>query len=100
MLQPKKYVNQSVPKRDAKALTTGQPVYTDDLAPDNCLIVKLLRSPHASAKITSIDTPRAFFAENNFYTTAVNRMTRGYYDGVVTVPELAELCRKNGEAHS
>ena len=51
-------------------------------------------------EITSIDTPRAFFAENNFYTTAVNRMTRGYYDGVVTVPELAELCRKNGEAHS
>ena len=49
-------------------------------------------------EITSVDTPAAFFAENSFYTTAVNRMIRGYYEGVVTVPALAELCRENGEA--
>ena len=41
------YVNQSVQKKDAKALVTGQPVYTDDIAPADCLIVKVLRSPHA-----------------------------------------------------
>ena len=32
-------------KRDAKALVTGKPVYTDDLAMKDCLIVKVLRSP-------------------------------------------------------
>jgi len=32
-------------KKDAKALVTGKPVYTNDLAPKDCLIVKLLRSP-------------------------------------------------------
>ena len=51
-----KYVNQPVRKKDAMQLVTGQPVYTDDIAPDNCLVVKLLRSPHANARIESIRT--------------------------------------------
>lgn len=49
-------VGKGVIKKDAMALVTGQPVYCDDLAPKDCLIVKLLRSPHACAKIRSIDT--------------------------------------------
>lgn len=49
-------VGKGVVKKDAMALVTGQPVYCDDLAPKDCLIVKLLRSPHAYAKIRSIDT--------------------------------------------
>lgn len=49
-------VGKSVIKKDAMALVTGQPVYCDDLAPKDCLIVKLLRSPHAYAKIKSINT--------------------------------------------
>ena len=49
-------VGKGVIKKDAVALVTGQPVYCDDLAPKDCLIVKLLRSPHAYAKIKSIDT--------------------------------------------
>lgn len=35
---------------------TGKPVYTNDLAPKDCLIVKLLRSPHANAMIQEIKT--------------------------------------------
>jgi len=54
-----KYVNTSVPKKDSMALVTGQPVYTDDLAPKDCLIVKLLRSPHAHALIEEIHTEAA-----------------------------------------
>ncbi len=54
-----KQVNQSVPKKDAMALLMGKPVYTQDLAPAGCLVVKLLRSPHAHAKIKSIDAKRA-----------------------------------------
>ena len=39
------YVNKPVRKKDAMALVTGQPVYTDDLAPKDCLVVKVLRTP-------------------------------------------------------
>lgn len=49
-------VNQPVRKKDAMQLLTGKPVYTDDLAPEDCLIVKLLRSPHANAIIKNIQT--------------------------------------------
>ena len=54
-----KYVNAPVRKKDAMALVTGQPVYTDDLAPADCLIVKVLRSPHAHALIREIRTDAA-----------------------------------------
>ena len=36
-------VNQPIRKKDYRALVTGQPVYTEDLAPRDCLVVKLLR---------------------------------------------------------
>ena len=51
-----KTVNQPVMKKDAMALVTGKPVFMDDKVPDDCLIVKVLRSPHANAEITSIET--------------------------------------------
>lgn len=52
-----KVVNQPVMKKDAMALVTGKPVFTDDKAPKDCLIVKLLRSPYANAMIKSINIP-------------------------------------------
>ncbi|MGN0144081.1 MAG: xanthine dehydrogenase family protein molybdopterin-binding subunit [Clostridium sp.] len=51
-----KFVNKGIRKKDSMALVTGKPVYTDDLAPSNCLIVKVLRSPHAHALIEEINT--------------------------------------------
>ena len=54
-----KYVNKPVPKTDAMSLLTGKPVYTDDLAPSDCLIVKILRSPHANAWVEEIKTEAA-----------------------------------------
>ncbi len=45
--------------------------------------------------IVSEGVPRAFFAENSFYTTAIGRMTKGYYDNAVTLDDAAELCRLN-----
>ena len=47
-------------------------------------------------EITSIAPPRLFFSENSFYTTAVSRITRGHYDGAVTVEDAVALCRANG----
>jgi len=49
-------VNQKIPKVDGVGLVLGKPAYTDDLAPRDSLIVKLLRSPYAHATIESIDT--------------------------------------------
>ena len=46
-----RFVNKGIVKKDAKALLSGRPVYTDDIAPSDCLVVKLLRSPHAHAWI-------------------------------------------------
>ena len=48
-------VGKRVRKKDAMALVTGQPVYTDDLAPKECLIVKVLRSPHANAIVEEVN---------------------------------------------
>ena len=52
-------VKQQRAKIDGKGLVTGRPAYTDDLAPAGALIIKALRSPHAFAKITKIDTSKA-----------------------------------------
>ena len=54
-----KTVNQSMRKKDAMQLVTGQPVYMDDVIPQDCLIVKLLRSPHANAIVSKILIPPA-----------------------------------------
>ena len=48
-------VGQPIRKKDAMQLVTGKPVYMDDLAPKDCLIVKILRSPHANALIEDIN---------------------------------------------
>lgn len=46
-------------EKDAMALVTGKPVYMDDVAPKDCLVVKVLRSPHAHALIKEIRTDLA-----------------------------------------
>ena len=43
-----KIVNRPVVKKDAAALVTGKAVFTNDLAPSDCLIVKVVRSPYES----------------------------------------------------
>ena len=52
-------VSRSVIKKDAKAIVTGRPIYTEDMAPGDCLIVKVLRSPYAHAYVKEIDTEKA-----------------------------------------
>lgn len=52
-----KIVNKGMKKIDSIGLITGKPFYTDDLvANQEYLIVKLLRSPHAYARIKNINT--------------------------------------------
>ena len=51
-------------------------------------------------RIVSVGTPNEFFSRNNFYTTAISRMTRGYFDNAVTIDDAVELCRINGRKES
>src|SRR5438093_10200420 len=52
-------VGQPLPKIDAWGKVTGDTRYADDLVLPRLAFGKLLRSPHAHARITRIDTTRA-----------------------------------------
>src|SRR5881397_4234496 len=52
-------VGQPLPKIDAWGKVTGDTRYADDLVLPRLAFGKLLRSPHAHARITQIDTTRA-----------------------------------------
>ncbi len=52
-------VNQRIPKVDAEAMVAGRPVYTEDIAPADGLVVKVLRSQHAHARVLALDKSRA-----------------------------------------
>jgi len=51
-----KSVGKGVRKKDAMQLLLGKPAYVEDVTPADCLVVKVLRSPHANANILSINT--------------------------------------------
>ena len=85
-----KTVNQSKRKKDAMQLVTGQPVYMDDVIPQDCLIVKLLRSPHANAIVQEIDTSRALLVpgiEAIYTWKDVDQQGRRYTQAGQTYPE-------------
>ena len=48
-------------------------------------------------QILTTDTPRRFFGQNSFYTTAANRMSRCVFQNAVTASDVTELFRKNLE---
>ncbi len=54
-----KQVNHSVTKIDAMQLALGRDSYVADFVPNDALIVKMLWSPHAHARILSVDVSAA-----------------------------------------
>ena len=85
-----KTVNQPMRKKDAMQLVTGQPVYMDDVIPQDCLIIKLLRSPHANAIVQEIDTSRALLVpgiEAIYTWKDVDQQGRRYTQAGQTYPE-------------
>ena len=48
-------------------------------------------------EITSLDVPEEFFCNNNYYTTAANRISRKAFDNTITCEEVIALCRQNGK---
>lgn len=79
-------VNKKIPKVDGVGLVLGKPAFTDDLAPRDSLIVKLLRSPHAHAEILDIDTEiaeslpeiKCVFTYKNVSDTNFSRAGQGF----------------------
>ncbi len=58
-----KVIGRALPKEDGLAKATGQAIYADDIQLPGMLHAKILRSPHAHARIVSIDTSRALALE-------------------------------------
>ena len=52
-------IGKRLPRVDASERVTGQAIYPADLALPGTVHAKLLRSPHAHARIARIDTTRA-----------------------------------------
>lgn len=46
-------------------------------------------------EILAVETPHNFFGKNNFYTTAVNRMSKDIYDNVIKLEELVWMIKEN-----
>ena len=91
-----KNVNQPFRKKDAMQLVTGKPVYMDDLAPADCLIVKLLRSPHPNAIVKTINTTVAKKVpgiEAIFTWEDVDQNGRRYTQAGQTYPEASPYDR-------
>ena len=45
--------------------------------------------------VSGIDSPQAFFSQNNFYTTSAARISRNIIDGAVTAKEIINICKTN-----
>ncbi|HEX9764028.1 MAG TPA: hypothetical protein VGA39_01980, partial [Candidatus Acidoferrales bacterium] len=52
-------IGKRLPMVDAPEKVTGAGIYTDDMALPGMLVGKILHSPHAHARIRSIDTSKA-----------------------------------------
>ncbi|MGH2441979.1 MAG: xanthine dehydrogenase family protein molybdopterin-binding subunit [Chloroflexota bacterium] len=59
MKQGLSIVGHRAPKVDAVKISTGRATFADDVEMRGLLHVKLLQSPHAHARVTSMDTSRA-----------------------------------------
>ena len=55
----RRYMGNSVPRKEDPALVTGHTNFTDEIRLPGMLHFALLRSPHAHAKISSIDASAA-----------------------------------------
>lgn len=47
--------------------------------------------------LLSMDTPIAFFSENNYYTTVASRMSRHLFDHAITYEDIITICQMNQE---
>ncbi len=79
------YVGQRMPRKDGPEKVTGRARYTGDIHLSGMLVGRILRSPHAHARILNIDTSRA--AQLNGVKAVITaRDTAGVKHGFVETP--------------
>ena len=94
-----KVINHTVAKKDSQALVTGQPVYTDDLRPKDCLIVKALRSPHARAIVKNVNKSAAEKVPGIVCIVTADDVPQSRFTiAGQTYPELSSVCRRRGSS--
>ena len=79
-------VNTFNPSIDGKGIMMGRKAFTEDFAPKDALIIKVMHSPHAFAKITHIDVSEAkklpgveiVLTHKDFKRNAYTRAGQGY----------------------
>ena len=81
-------IGQPVRRKEDRRLLTGRGCYVDDVAPSGLVYAVFLRSPHAHARIVSIDTRAALAAPG-----ALAVLTAADYraDGLGPIPQLPGL---------
>jgi len=57
--EPLRLLGRDAPRVDGRSLVRGEPVFAGDLSADDALTLKILGSPHAHARIRSIDIAAA-----------------------------------------
>lgn len=87
-------IGQPVRRKEDLRLLTGAGLYTDDISRDNQAWMVVLRSPHAHARIRSIDATAATAAPG------VIEVLTGHHakaDGLGTFPVMVEVPGKDGQ---
>ncbi|MGL4858650.1 MAG: molybdopterin-dependent oxidoreductase Mo/Fe-S-binding subunit, partial [Enterobacteriaceae bacterium] len=89
------HVGKNCPKLDAAKMVQAKPCYVEDRIPDNALVIKMLRSPHAHALITHLDVSRAEALPGVVKVITHRNCPDVYYTpGGQTAPEPSPLDRR------
>ena len=84
-LKPTSYIGQDVPRQNAKRLLAGRGQYTDDLRLPRELHAAFVRSPHAHARIVSLNLDAARKSKGVFWCGNGHDMARAVSPWVATL---------------
>jgi aerobic carbon-monoxide dehydrogenase large subunit len=88
--RPNSYIGKTVPRPNAAKLVQGRGRYVDDITLPRMLHVAFVRSPHAHARITAMDTEAALAVDG------VRRIFKGADLAEVCTPWVAVLAHLQG----
>ncbi|UYN96834.1 MAG: xanthine dehydrogenase family protein molybdopterin-binding subunit [Enhydrobacter sp.] len=89
-------IGRSISRREDARFLTGRGRYTDNTAPSDCAAVLFVRSPHAHARIVSIDKRDALAAPGAI---AIYTADDTSADGLGHVPTISEIKDPAGNRH-
>jgi carbon-monoxide dehydrogenase large subunit len=89
-------IGQSLGRREDQRFLTGKGRYTDDTAPADALAVLYVRSPHAHARINSVDTAAALVSPG---VAAIYTGEDIAADGLGHMPTITEMRDPAGNRH-